>query len=333
MRVFVAGATGAIGRRLVPMLVADGHHVTGMTRSAGKRAELEERGATAVVADALDARAVADAIGRSQPEVIIHELTAIPAVVDPRKFEKQFHLTTRLRTQGTDNLLAAARASGVRRFIAQSYAGWYARTGGAVKTESDPLDSNPPAALCDTLHAIKYLESAVQNTVGIDGIVLRYGGLYGPGNGLSEGGPLLEQVRQRKFPIVGGGTGVWSFIHVDDAARATAAAVRRGVPGIYNIVDDDPASVAEWLSTLAEIIGAKQPMRLPAWIARFAVGAVGIAMMTDVRGASNRKAKAELEWQPAWSSWRQGFREGLGDSAAVDRSADGSRSSLQRVAS
>lgn len=260
-------------------------------------------------------------------------MTAIPAALDIRKFEEQFHLTNRLRTEGTDHLLAAARASGVRRFIAQSYAGWYARTGGAVKTEADPLDSNPPAAVCETVHAIKHLEQAVHNAAGIDGIVLRYGSLYGPGNGLSEGGPLLEQVRQRKFPIVGGGTGVWSFIHVDDAARATAAAVTRGAPGIYNIVDDDPVSVAEWLSTLAEITGAQQPMRLPAWIARFVVGATGVVMMTKVRGASNRKAKAEFEWQPAWSSWRQGFRQGLGDMAAIDGSASGPPSSLQRVAS
>ena len=332
MRVFVAGATGAIGRRLVPLLIADGHSVTGMTRSPGKRAELEKRGATAIVADALDARAVADAIERVRPEVLVHELTAIPAALDIRKFEEQFRLTNRLRTEGTDNLLAAARASGVRRFIAQSYAGWYARTGGAVKTESDPLDTNPPAALRDTVDAIKHLESAVLNAAGIDGIVLRYGGLYGPGNGLSEGGVLSEQVRQRKFPIVGGGTGVWSFIHVDDAARATAAAVTHGAPGIYNIVDDDPAPVSQWLSTLAEIVGAKPPMRLPAWLARFVVGPLGIVMMTDVRGASNRKAKAELNWQPAWPSWRQGFRHGLGDTPALTPAAS-PRTSSQLTAS
>jgi 2-alkyl-3-oxoalkanoate reductase len=199
-----------------------------------------------------------------------------------------------------------------------------------VKTESDPIDTNPPSALRETVDAIKYLESAVLNAASIEGIVLRYGGLYGPGNGLSEGGPILEQVRQRKFPIVGGGTGVWSFIHVDDAARATAAAVTRGAPGVYNIVDDDPAPVSQWLSTLAEVVGAKPPMRLPAWLARFAVGAVGIAMMTDVRGASNRKAKTELNWQPVWSSWRQGFREALGDTTGDSRPGAPQRTSSQQ---
>jgi len=318
MRVFVAGATGAIGRRLVPMLVADGHRVTGMTRSPGKQAELERHGAEAIVADALDPRAVAEAVQRAQPEVIVHELTAIPPALDIRKFNEQFHLTNRLRTEGTDNLLSAARANGVRRFVAQSYAGWpYAHTGNGLKTESDPLDPNPPKAMRETLQAIKHVESAVQSTAPIDGIVLRYGGLYGPGNGLSEGGPVLELVRQRKYPVVGGGTGVWSFIHVDDAASATAAAVTRGAPGIYNIVDDDPAPVSEWLPALAEAAGAKPPLRLPAWLARLVVGEAGVVMMTEVRGASNRKAKAELNWQPVWSSWRKGFRYGLGETGAA----------------
>ncbi|MEP6715688.1 MAG: NAD(P)-dependent oxidoreductase [Terriglobia bacterium] len=321
MRVFVAGATGAIGRRLVPMLVADGHSVTGMTRSPGKCADLEKSGAAAVVADALDAHAVADAVRRAQPEVIIHELTAIPAAFDIRKLEQQFHLTSLLRTEGTDNLLAAARASGVRRFIAQSYAGWYARTGGAVKAESDPLDTNPPAAVRETLHAIGHLEAAVQNTAGMDGIVLRYGSLYGPGNGLSEGGPTVEQVRRRKFPVVGAGTGVWSFIHVDDAARATLLAVTRGAAGVYNIVDDDPAPVSQWLPALAEIVGGKPPLRLPAWLARFAVGETGVLMMTQARGASNRKAKTELNWQLVWPSWRQGFNRGLGDTVSTRNSS------------
>jgi 2-alkyl-3-oxoalkanoate reductase len=328
MRIFVAGATGAIGRRLVPMLVASGHSVVGMTRSAKKRAELEKGGAEAIVADALDARAVDDAIRQVRPEVIVHELTAIPAAFDVRKFDEQFQLTNRLRTEGTDNLLSAARAQGVRRFIAQSYAGWvYARTGTAIRTENDSLDTNLPEGMRQTLRAIKHMESAVQNTPGIEGLILRYGSFYGPGTALGEGGPLVEQVRKHKFPIVGGGTGIWSFVHIDDAARATAAAITHGAPGIYNIVDDEPAPVSQWLSTLAEIVGAKPPMHLPTWLARFAVGAPGVVMMTEVRGSSNRKAKMELNWQPVWSTWRQGFRYALGEKP------DSSRATAQRLAS
>ena len=322
MRVLVAGATGAIGKRLIPLLVQAGHSVTGMTRSPDKASRLRAAGADAAVVDALDAAAVAIAVERAKPEVIVHELTAIPPDLDPRKFEEQFQLTNRLRTEGTDHLLAAARSSGVRRFIVQSYAGWpYERTGGTVKTEDDPLDPNPPAALRDTLEAIRHLESVVLQASGIEGLVLRYGSFYGPGNAIGENGAIAGQLWHRRFPIIGGGGGVWSFIHIDDAAQATLAAVERGAPGIYNIVDDDPAPVSEWLPTLARIVGAKSPLRIPAWLGRLSIGEHGVVMMTDTRGASNRKAKRDLGWQPQWPSWRDGFRHALSDSGAPARAS------------
>ncbi len=319
MKVFLAGATGAIGRRLVPLLVQAGHSVTGMTRSAEKAGGLRASGADAAIVDALDPVAVAAAVLRSKPEVIIHELTAIPPALDLRHFGKQFRLTNRLRTEGTDHLLAAAESAGVRRFVAQSYAGWYARTGGAVKTENDPLDPKPPAAVKEVLKAIQYIESAVLHTRGIEGVVLRYGGFYGPGNSIGENGTVMEQVRHRRVPVIGGGSGVWSFVHIDDAASATLAAVERGAPGIYNIVDDEPAAVAEWLPTLARILGAKPPLHLPAWLGRLAIGELGVVMMTEIRGASNDKAKRELGWQPQWASWRDGFSGGLSDAGAATR--------------
>jgi nucleoside-diphosphate-sugar epimerase len=313
MRIFVAGATGALGRRLVPLLIQDGHRVTGMTRTAGKAAGLRAAGAEAVVADALDRDAVLAAVVAARPEVVVHELTALAQMTDFRRLDEGFALTNRLRTEGTDHLLAAARAAGTRRFVAQSFAGWpFARVGGPVKTEDDPLDPDPPAELRRTLDAIRHLESAVLAAEGIEGVVLRYGGFYGPGTSAGEGGYLLDDLRRRRFPLVGAGTGVWSFVHIDDAATATVAAVERGAPGIYQIVDDDPAPVAEWLPALAAAIGARPPRRVPAWVARLAGGAHGVVLMTEVRGASNAKARRELGWRPAWPSWRQGFREGLG---------------------
>lgn len=320
MRIFVAGATGAIGKRLVPLLVRAGHSVTGMTRSASKADRLRSAGAEVAIVDALNSSAVAEAVERARPEVIIHELTAIPPALDLRKFEEQFSLTNRLRTEGTDYLLAAARSAGVRRFIAQSYAGWpYARSGGPVKTEDDPLDPNPSAGFRETIRALRHLESAVLQAPGMEGIVLRYGGFYGPGNVIGEGGTLVEQIRRRRIPIIGGGTGIWSFIHIDDAARATLAAVDRGRPGVYNIVDDDPAPVSEWMPTLARILGAKPPLGLPGWVGRLAIGDLGVVMMTQARGASNEKAKRDLSWQPVWGSWRDGFRDGLSEPAATER--------------
>ena len=307
MRVFVAGATGAIGRQLVPRLVAAGHEVHGMTRSESRQAMLSELGAVPVVADALDPDQVAEAVARARPEVIVHQLTAIGAV-DMRHFDRDFALTNRLRTEGTDHLLSAGQAVGVRRFVAQSNgAAPYARTGGAVKDEEDPLDPTPAREMRAMVAAIRHLEEAVLGADWTEGIVLRYGAFYGPGTSLAPGEQLFELIRKRKFPLVGDGAGVWSFIQIADAAEATLAAVEHGSRGVYNVVDDDPAPVAEWLPALARTLGAKKPMRVPRFIGRLFAGEAGVVMMTDVRGASNAKAKRELGWHPAHPSWRQGF--------------------------
>jgi nucleoside-diphosphate-sugar epimerase len=316
MNVLVAGASGAIGRRLIPLLVEAGHNVAGMTRTPGKVASIRSLGAEPLVVDALDAAAVLAAVRSARPEVVVHELTAIPARMNMRKFDREFELTNRLRTEGTDNLLAGARAAGARRLVAQSFGGWpYARQGSPVKSEEDPLDPNPPAALRHTLGAIRHLESAVLAGKTTEGVVLRYGAFYGPGTSLGEGGWLVEEVRRRRFPIVGDGGGVWSFLHIDDAAQATLVAVERGAPGIYNIADDDPAPVSEWLPALAAAIGAPPPRRVPAFVGRLAAGEHGVMMMTEIRGASNDKARRQLGWRPGWRSWREGFRQGLSDRA------------------
>jgi nucleoside-diphosphate-sugar epimerase len=311
MKVLVAGATGALGKQLVPRLIADGHEVVGTTRSESRRGEIEAMGATAVVADVLDPDQVARVVAEAEPEVIIHQLTALSRRFNVKRFDRTLADTNRLRTEGTDHLLAAGRAVGVKRFIAQSYAGWpYARTGGPVKSEDDPLDPAPPEPMRESLEAIRHVEDAVTGADWTEGIVLRYGGFYGPGTSLSrEGGAQVEQIQQRKFPVVGDGGGVWSFIHVEDAADATVAAVTRGRRGIYNIVDDDPAPVAEWLPAAARAIGAPPPRRVPRWLGRLVAGEAGVAMMTEVRGASNAKAKRELGWQPRHASWRDGFAQ------------------------
>jgi nucleoside-diphosphate-sugar epimerase len=308
MRVFVAGATGAIGRQLVPRLVAAGHEVHGMTRYRSKRAMLDELGAVPVVADALDPDQVAEAVGGARPDVIVHQLTAI-GELDMRHFDRDFAQTNRLRTEGTDHLLSAGQAVGVRRFVAQGIAtyGAYVRTGGPVKSEEDPLDPTPARDMRETLAAVRHLEEAVLNARWTEGIVLRYGAFYGPGTSMAPDGDQSELVRRRKFPLVGDGGGVWSFIHVADAAEATVAAVEHGRRGVYNVVDDDPATVAEWLPALARTLGAKQPMRVPRFIGRLFAGEPGVVMMTELRGASNAKAKRELAWRPAHPSWRQGF--------------------------
>jgi nucleoside-diphosphate-sugar epimerase len=313
MKVFVAGASGAVGRPLVTQLVERGHQVTGMTRSGSKQDLLRELGVEPVVADALDPDAVARAVAEAEPEVIVHQLTAIGAF-NPRRMERDFASTNRLRTRGTDHLLAAGRAVGVRRFVAQSFAPWvYARTGGEVKTEDDPLDTSPPAQVRTTLDAIKYLERAVTGADWTEGIALRYGGFYGPGTsiGLNPLGEQIEMIRERKFPLAGKGTGVWSFIHIEDAASATVEAVERGRRGIYNVVDDEPAPIGEWLPELAKAVGAKPPRRVPLWLARLAGGEVAGIMMSDLRGQSNAKAKRELGWQLRWPTWREGFVRGL----------------------
>jgi nucleoside-diphosphate-sugar epimerase len=310
MKVLVAGATGALGKQLVPRLVAAGHDVVGMTRSASRCDAVRALGASPVVADALDPEAVASAVGEALPDVIVHQLTALSGSLDLRHFDRTFAQTNRLRTEGTDHLLSAGRAVGVRRFVVQSYAGWaFARTGGPVKTEDDPLDPAPAAAMRRTLAAIRHLEQAVAGAEWTEGIVLRYGGFYGPGTSLAADGAHAELIRRRRFPVVGDGAGVWSFVHIEDAAEATVAAVQRGRRGVYNIVDDDPAPVAEWLPAVAGALGAKPPHRVPRALGRLLAGEVAAVMMTEVRGASNAKAKRELGWQPAHASWRQGFTE------------------------
>jgi nucleoside-diphosphate-sugar epimerase len=307
MRVFVAGATGAIGKQLVPRLVEAGHEVHGMTRSESKQAMLYELGAVPVVADALDPDQVAEAVGRARPDVIVHQLTAIPALLDLRHFDRDFALTNRLRTEGTDCLLSAGQAVGVRRFVAQSHILSYARTGATVKSEEDPFDRSPAREMRETLAAIRHLEEAVLGARWTEGIVLRYGHFYGPGTSLAPGAEQVEMIRKRRFPLVGDGGGVWSFIHIADAAEATVAAVEHGSRGVYNVVDDDPAPVAKWLPALAQELGAKKPVRVPRFIGRLFAGEAGVVMMTDARGASNAKAKRELAWRPAHPSWRQGF--------------------------
>jgi 2-alkyl-3-oxoalkanoate reductase len=314
MKVFVAGATGALGMQLIPQLVANGHEVVGMTRSASKQNVLRDLGARPVVADALDPDAVAQAVAAAEPEVIVHQLTALSGKFDMRHIDRFFAVTDRLRTEGTDHLLAAGRAVGARRFVAQSYAGWpFARTDGAVKSEDDPLDPDPPAKLTSALAAIRHLEQAVTGADWAEGIVLRYGGFYGPGTSVSSDprAELAGPIRKRQFPVIASGGGVWSFVHIEDAARATVAAIEHGEPGIYNIVDDEPARVRDWLPELARALGAKPPRRVPRWLGRLAAGEAGVVMMTDIRGASNAKAKRELGWQPRYASWREGFAEGL----------------------
>lgn len=309
MRILVAGATGAIGRQLVPRLIAAGHEVHGMTRTESKRAMLAELGAAPVVADALDPDQVAQAVATAKPEVIVHQLTAIGAL-NPRRFDRDFAMTNRLRTEGTDHLLSAGQAVGVQRFVAQSYGSWwYERTGGPVKSEEDRLDPGA-RGLRESYGAVRHLEQAVLGAEWTEGIVLRYGSFYGPGTSMAPGGEIFELVRKRMFPIIGDGGGVWSFIHVADAAEATVAAIERGSRGVYNVVDDDPAPVAEWLPALAQMLGAKKPLRVPAFIGRLLAGEVGVVMMTDARGASNAKAKRELGWRPGHPSWRQGFAAG-----------------------
>jgi 2-alkyl-3-oxoalkanoate reductase len=314
MKVFVAGATGAVGARLVPALVARGHEVTGTTRFETKAERLRGQGATPVVLDAYDASAVKEAVARAEPEVVVHELTAIPATFNPRRFEEVFAETNRLRTEGLDVLLEAARSAGARRFVAQSFGAWpYAKVGGPVKTEEDPLDPDPPKAARGVLAAIRHVEDSVTGPAAeLEGVALRYGGFYGPGTGLERGGPLVEMVRKRRFPVVGDGGAVWSFLHTDDAASATVAAIEGGPTGIYNVCDDEPATVATWLPVLAETLGAPKPRHVPAWLARMLVGEMGVTVMLSIRGMSNAKAKRELGWEPRWSTWREGFRSGLG---------------------
>ena len=305
MKVFVAGATGVLGRQLVPQLVARGHEVVGMTRSASKQDLLRGLGARPVVADALDANAVARAVASAEPEVVVHELTALSGKMSMRDARRPDRstmgkMTIRLRTEGTDHLLAAGRAVGARRFVAQSFGSFrFAGSDGPVQPG---------------LEALLYLEQAVTSIEWGEGLVLRYGGFYGPGTGISlaPDAMMAGPIRKRRFPLVGDGGGVWSFVHIEDAAAATAVAVERGRSGIYNVVDDQPAPVREWLPVLASALGAKPPRRIPRWLGRLLAGEMATLMMTEARGASNEKAKRELGWQLRYPSWRQGFAQGLG---------------------
>ena len=307
MRVFVAGAGGAVGRRLVPMMVARGHQVTGTTSREETAEAIRRLGAEPVVVDGLDAVGIGEAVARAEPDAIIHEMTAPSGAPDFKHFDRWFALTNRLRTEGTENLLAAAKASGVKRFVAQSFTGWSnARTGSRIKTEDDPLDPRPLKEQTQTLAAIKFLERAVLETP-MEGIVVRYGGLYGPGS--SE--KLVEILNRRMFPVIGSGAGIVSSTHIDDAAGGTLAALERGRRGIYNIVDDEPAPTREFIPAIAEAVGAKPPLHVPGWLGRLFAGEIAVAMMTEGRGSSNAKAKRDLDWQPIWPSWRDGFRRGL----------------------
>ena len=315
MKVFLAGATGVLGRALIPQLVARGHDVVGMTRSDAKQDLVRSLGARPVVADALDRDAVAAAVASAEPEVVVHQLTALSGDFDMRHIDRFFADTNRLRTEGTDHLLAAGRAAGARRFVAQSFAGWpAARTGGPVKDEDAPFDPAPPKQLRGMLAAIRHLEEAVTGADWLEGVVLRYGGFYGPGTTLSAdpAASHTAAILKRQFPVVGDGGGIWSFIHIEDAAAATVVAIERGRRGIYNVVDDEPAPARAWMPELARVLDAKPPRRVPRFVGRLLAGEAAAVMMTEVRGASNEKAKRELGWSPRYATWRQGFAQGLG---------------------
>jgi nucleoside-diphosphate-sugar epimerase len=321
MRIFVAGATGAVGRPLVRELISAGHSVVGLTRTPAKADDVKQMGAEPVVADGLNSRAIRAAVNSTKPEVIIHEMTDLAGAADLRHFDRAFARSNRLRTTGTDNLLSAAREAGVRRFIAQSFCGWvFSRTGDSIKTEADELDPDPPHEFRRTLKAIRYLEQTVTGSSQPEGIVLRYGAFYGPGTGVLDRA-MIDQIRRRRVPLIGDGGGWWSFVHVDDAAAATVRAVEHGNPSnIYNIVDDEPARVKEWLPALATMLRARPPLHLPAWIARLLAGEHTVVMMTQVRAGANTKAKRELDWRPAHPSWREGFAE-IAQQALAQKSA------------
>jgi nucleoside-diphosphate-sugar epimerase len=310
VRIFIAGATGAIGRQLVPLLLADGHAVTAMTRSPQRAQGLREHGAQAVIADAFDAEAVRAAVAAAEPETVIHQLTSLPQRIDPRKIERDFATNDRLRSEGTRILVAAAQGAGVQRIVAQSIAFSYAPgPPGTVHREQDPLLTDVPRSFERSARAVRELEGSVLDA---GGVVLRYGYFYGPGSAISSAGSMGQDVRRRRMPVVGGGAGVWSLIHVHDAALATLAALTNGASGPYNIVDDAPAPIADWLPAFAQAVGAPRPMRVPAWLARIVAGSYGVSVMTEAQGASNARAKRELGWEPRYPSWREGFAADLG---------------------
>lgn len=309
MKIFIAGASGAIGGQLVPQLVARGHEVVGTTRSAAKTGALRALGAEPVIIDALDPNSVGDVVAKTEPEVIVHQLTALSGPLNLRNVKRGAAVTNRLRTEGTDHLLAAARAVGVRKFVAQSNSLWMERTGGPVTDENGRIEPNPPAGVAEAVAALRHVEDAVTGITWADGIALRYGGFYGPGTGLSAApdAVMTEQIRKRKFPLVGGGGGVWSMVHITDAASATIAAIERGKPGVYHVADDEPAPVRELLLELVRVLDAKPPRRVPARLARLLAGKGPVDMMTRARGISTEKTKRELDWTPLYPSWRTGF--------------------------
>jgi nucleoside-diphosphate-sugar epimerase len=310
MKVFVAGASGVVGRPLVRQLVQAGHEVAGMTSRSENAGAIGAAGATPTVCDALNAQAVAAAMRDAAPEVVISQLTRLPRDYNPRKID--YGPSNRARAEGGHNLIEAAKAMGVRRFVTQSVAFIYAPEGPMVKDEEAEPWTDPPEPFADGARSTLDHERELVEATGIDGLVLRYGQFYGPGTYYASDGSVAEQVRRRRFPIVGGGRGTFSFIHVEDAAAATVAAVDRGAPGIYNVVDDEPAPGRDWLPVYAEALGAKPPRRVPAWLARIAAGRFAVIMATELRGASNAKAKRELGWEPRYPSWRTGFSEALG---------------------
>ena len=312
MRIFVAGATGAVGRPLLPLLADAGHEVVGTTRSEAKAEGIRAAGAEPAIVDVHDTEALRRLVAEAKPEVVVNELTSLPDEIDFRDPEA-LAATNALRRDVGPVLAAIAAEAGARRLVTQSVAFFYAPTGGPIKDEDDPLMELPPdSPMADGPVALRALEHSTTGTRGLDGLVLRYGYFYGPGTYYAPGGSTAEQVRKRRFPVVGKGTGIFSYVHVDDAASATLAAIERGAPGIYNITDDDPAPLAEWLPVYAEAIGAKPPRRVPAFLARLVAGREAAALATEMRGASNEKAKRELGWEPRYPSWRQGFREALG---------------------
>ena len=308
MKVFVAGASGAIGRQLVPQLLAAGHEVTGMTRSEENATPIRAAGARAVVCDVFDLPSLENAVAEAAPEVVVHELTALPPRLDP-KAKDALEPTNRLRVEGTRNLITAAQTAGTRRLIAESVAFFYVPEGDWVKGEEAPAFADAPGPFGTASKALADLERQVTGAEGLEGVVLRYGWLYGPGTYYDRDGSQTEDFHKRRMPIVGGGTGTFSFIHVEDAAGATVAAAEHGAPGVYNVVDDEPAPMSEWVPAFAAAVGAKKPRRVPVWLARLVAGRAAAEMTTEQRGASNAKAKREFGWQPRYPSWRQGFAD------------------------
>lgn len=318
MRVFIAGATGVVGRQLVPLLVSRRHQVVATGRTASKLAALRTAGATPVQVDGLDREGVLRAVVAARPDVVVHQMTSLAGLTLFRNLDQVFELSNRLRTEGTDHLLAAARAAGARRFVAQSFTGWpNAPEGGPVKNEEDPLDGHPPASMVRTLDTIRRLEETVLGASDLTGSVLRYGAFYGPGTSVTPGGFFLEAIRKRRLPIIGSGSGVWSFSHMADVAEATRLAIETGPAGLYNIVDDEPAAISVWLPEVARLLGAKPPYHVPIWLGRILAGSFGVRIMTEQRGSSNAKAKRLLGWQPLHSSWREGFRHMLEHAVAA----------------